>query len=401
MLALQNRRFDRGLGVGQRFKALIRRGLQEFVVRRARRIVRVVFRRKIDGISDDRRPVVLVVLGAPVLLAARIFRERGRTRCRARVEVGQAEFVPLGLHTDRGEATPLNTLRTLRDVEQARLEVRIARDLRWVTEAWLGNCAELRIDDPRVLNAVVEVRTIGFVEETRERTNFDAIIDFPRTTAGSRPLVVDRGISRLFRPNRIGPRLANQVFGNIAARVAAPNRNVGTLVREELIPRALHLRVRTELALQLEEGLIGEILEVDVDRAARRVALLVGREGLADLQALDDRTRELIELHGAALGVRRWQTHAVEQCGDVAIGKTAHDCVSALLHRRARNQEKRRRCVTCARLADDVGANRIEQLRTVESKCEQRRFTPAEFELLDDEFVHVLVLAHEFKIERR
>ena len=373
MLALQDRRFDRRLGVGQRLKTLIGRRLQQLVVRRARRIVRVVFRRKIDWIPDDRRPVVLVVLGAPVLLAARVFRERCRTRCRARVEVGQAEFVPLGLHADRREAAPLNTLRTLRDVEQTRLEVRIARDLCWVAEARLGNCAELRIDDPRILNAVVEVRAVGLVEEACEGTNLDAIIDFPRTAARRRPLVIDRRIARLFGSSCIRPRLANQIRWDVATSVAAPNWDVSTLVRKELVPCTLNLGVRTELALQLEERLIGEILEVDVDRAARRVTLLVRREGLADLQALDDCAGELIELHRATLGVRRWQTHAVEQCGDVAIGKATHDRVAALLHRCARNQEKRRSSIACASLANDVRANRIEQLRAVESKCEQRR----------------------------
>ena len=297
---LEDRRGRGVLGVDDRVVALVRRPEQLSRVAGRAWIVRVV-----------RRVVRIELRTREVLLAARVGRGVGGVDGEVRVEERRADLVVLRLDADRTERAPLDRLRALRHVEQARLEpALVGTALRE-----LGHDAVDGIDHPRVVHAVVVVRRVALVEDAAKRADLDAFIELPLAAARGRPLVVGRRRARV-ACDRIGPALADEVGRDAAVGIVAPERQAPARILEELVVER-RLRVELELALELEARLVGDVLEVDVDRAARRVALLVGREGLAHLHAAQHRGRELVELHRAALGVRGRKAHALELRGRV------------------------------------------------------------------------------------
>jgi hypothetical protein len=67
----------------------------------------------------------------------------------------------------------------------------------------------------------------------------------------------------------------------------------------------------------------------DFDRAAERVGVVVGREGLADFQRADQAGRQHIQRHRAAARFRRWHQCAVDGDGVQVRAEAAHTDVAA------------------------------------------------------------------------
>jgi hypothetical protein len=128
--------------------------------------------------------------------------------------------------------------------------------------------------------------------------------------------------------------------------------------------------------------------------------LLIRREGLADLDALDHRRRELVELDRALVLVRGRQAHAVELTADVAIGQAADDRRLAVLDGRARDQAQGARGVAGAGLAHQIGADRIHHGRARQPQFDQRRLgAAAKLEQVSDhELLHLGVVAGERRV---
>jgi hypothetical protein len=133
--------------------------------------------------------------------------------------------------------------------------------------------------------------------------------------------------------------VATEVLGlDVApAVVDAEEVDAAAVVGEEVL-LAGRVRIVRDLAAHEEHGLVGDALQLHVHRAAGGVALLVGREGLGHLDALDDRGRELVELDGALVLVGRGQAHAVQLRVDVAVGEATDHGRLAVLDRRARTR---------------------------------------------------------------
>ena len=207
------------------------------------------------------------------------------------------------------------------------------------------------------------------------------------------PLVVDwrRALRHADRPS---PALAVGLRRPCAVGIA-PVAETAALVGQE-VAAVGGLGVVAHLRLELDERLRGNALEDQVDRAARRVALLVGREGLRDLQAVDHRGRELVEFDAALVLVGGRKPRPVDLRTHVAIGQAAYHR-EAVDDGRAGHQPKRARRIAHARPADERRTDRVHERRALHPQAEQPDLgAPAHLQLLH----HVLLELEEVARER-
>ena len=101
----------------------------------------------------------------------------------------------------------------------------------------------------------------------------------------------------------------SQGIGKIAIRRDIPKsviysqkiHSTPLICEETVITR--HLRVIFSSALKLEYILIRNAFEFHIHGSAGGVALLIRRKGFADLNAVDDLCRKLVELHGTLIRI--------------------------------------------------------------------------------------------------
>ena len=75
---------------------------------------------------------------------------------------------------------------------------------------------------------------------------------------------------------------------------------------------------------------VWELAGTDIDAAAREVCRLVGREGFVDVETLNRRGREKVDVDGPFVGVRGGEAATIEQGIDVAIRHATDDHVLSI-----------------------------------------------------------------------
>jgi len=271
--------------------------------------------------------------------------------------VGQAEICPRGFKAERRRAAPQDRLSAAFHCvfSSGRVEVGTA-------ERQALRCLA---DDAVVQFAAVVAGHVVLVRKGSQRTDADILGQFHAVACSHAPACAGTGLfiaRAVIGRERTGLRVAQCPRGEAflfllvgvapvpcghggdrqrlmgfsdaegavqAASGPAPIRHAAVAAGEHVAPR--DLIVVSDPRARGQHRLFRDPLQPDVHGATTGVALLVRHEGLVDMQALDHRGGELVELHGAFVGVGGGEADTVELRADIAIRQAAHHGIFAVL----------------------------------------------------------------------